>query len=76
MAKSQSFEKMMGDLETILGRLSDENTPLEESLKLYAEAADRIAACSAVLADAKVRVEEISEKIDRVRENDAGGKGQ
>ena len=61
--KKQSFEEMLEELDDIVAQLSDEQTPLETALKLYAEAAQKIAACSTVLEDAKVRVEEIGKKM-------------
>ncbi len=63
MKKKQSFEEMLEELDDIVAQLSDEQTPLETALKLYAEAAQKIAACSTVLEDAKVRVEEIGKKM-------------
>ena len=63
MKKKQSFEEMLEELDGIVAQLSDEQTPLETALKLYAEAAQKIAACSTVLEDAKVRVEEIGKKM-------------
>ena len=63
MKKKQSFEEMLEELDDIVAQLSDEQTPLETALKLYAEAAQKIAACSTVLEDGKVRVEEIGKKM-------------
>ena len=63
MKKKQSFEEMLEELDDIVAQLSDEQTPLETALKLYAEAAQKIAAFSTVLEDAKVRVEEIGKKM-------------
>lgn len=63
MKKTQSFEEMLDELNSIVDKLSDEETPLEESLNLYAQAAEKIAACRSVLANAKIRVEEIEQTI-------------
>ena len=63
MRKKQSFEEMVAELNSIVDKLSDEETPLEESLNLYAQAAEKIAACRTILNDAKLRVEEIEQTI-------------
>ncbi|MDD2993504.1 MAG: Exonuclease small subunit [Clostridiales bacterium] len=63
MKKKQSFEEMLNELNDTVDQLSDEETPLEDALNLYAGAAEKIAACSAVLQDAKVRVAEITKTI-------------
>ena len=63
MKKKQSFEEMVAELNSIVDKLSDEETPLEESLNLYAQAAEKIAACRTILNDAKLRVEEIEQTI-------------
>jgi exodeoxyribonuclease VII small subunit len=54
---------MLNELNDTVDQLSDEETPLEDALNLYAGAAEKIAACSAVLQDAKVRVAEITKTI-------------
>ena len=64
MKKKQSFEEMLEELDKIVAQLSDEQVPLETALDLYAQAAKKIAACSAVLEDAKVRVEEIGKTMN------------
>ena len=63
MKKQQSFEEMLEELNHPVDRLSDEDTPLEDALNLYAGAAEKIAACSAVLQNAKVRVAEITKTM-------------
>lgn len=73
MKKKQSFEEMLEELDQIVVQLSDEQTPLEKAIKLYAEAAGKIAACSAVLEDAKVRVEEIGKTMIAQKEQDVQG---
>jgi len=63
MKKKQSFEEMLEELNDTVDQLSDEETPLEDALNLYAGAAEKIAACSAVLQNAKVRVAEITKTM-------------
>ena len=61
--KKQSFEEMLAELEETIARLGDEDTPLEEALALYAKAAQKISACSRVLEEARVQVEEIGKTL-------------
>ncbi len=68
MKKKQSFEEMLDELNGMIARLSDDDTPLEEALKLYAQAAEKIAACSGVLEHAKVQIEEIGKTMEQQTE--------
>ncbi|MDL2325267.1 exodeoxyribonuclease VII small subunit [Ruminococcaceae bacterium OttesenSCG-928-A16] len=58
-----SFEQAMDELEKILDTIGDENTPLDKSIELYAQAAELINTCNTVLNNAQVKIQEISEKI-------------
>ena len=53
MKKNLTFESASKRLDEILQQLSDEETPLETSLKLYAEAAEMISYCSGILKNAQ-----------------------
>lgn len=68
MKKSQSFESNMAELEGLLNQLSDENTPLETAVALYAKAADKINACTKILQDAKLQVEQIELQLGQETE--------
>ena len=59
MKKNLTFENASKRLDEILQQLSDEETPLETSLKLYAEAAEMISNCSGILKNAQMKVVEI-----------------
>ena len=59
MKKGMTFEDASAQLEEILSALSDENTPLDESVKLYARAAEYIAFCDEALKKAQMKIEEI-----------------
>ncbi len=63
MKKGTTFESASAELEDILAELSDENTPLERSLALYAKAAELIAFCEETLQKAQVTVEEIDARL-------------
>ena len=55
MKKNLTFESASKRLDEILQQLSDEETPLETSLKLYAEAAEMISYCSGILKNAQMK---------------------
>lgn len=63
MKKGTTFESAGAELEAILAELSDEETPLERSLALYARAAELIAFCDETLKKAQVTVEEIDARF-------------
>ena len=46
MKQPKSFEEGMERLQSLLGQLQDESTPLADSVKLYAEAAGLIHYCN------------------------------
>ena len=68
MKKSQSFESNMAELEGLLNQISDESTPLETAVALYAKAADKINACTKILQDAKLQVEQIELQLGQETE--------
>ena len=59
MKQPKSFEEGMERLQSLLGQLQDESTPLADSVKLYAEAAGLIHYCNT----AKLQVEEIDASL-------------
>lgn len=56
-----SFETDLKRLEEITSRLKDENTGLEESLKLYEEASTLSKSLTKTLDSVKRRIEEVSQ---------------
>lgn len=68
--KPDSFEAVMQQLEEILEKISDESTPLEESIQLYAKAAEHIAQCDATLKDAQQRVDAIGASLEELGDTD------
>lgn len=62
--KQMSFEQASAELEEILARLADEDTPLGDALKLYARAAELVALCNKLLREAQLTVEEIGIKLE------------
>lgn len=63
------FEAAMQQLEDILEKMADDALPLEESIRLYARAAELIAQSNQTLEAAKVRVQEIDDSIARMKES-------
>ena len=63
MKKPKTYEEAILQLEQILGQISDESTPLEETLKLYAQAASIMEICNQKLTTAKLEIETINKKI-------------
>ena len=59
MRAPKSFEDGLARLQGSLDRLQSEETPLAESVKLYAEAAELIRYCNDTLNSAKLQMEEI-----------------
>ena len=63
MKQPKSFEEGMERLQSLLGQLQDESTPLADSVKLYAEAASLMQYCHTTLEKTSLQIEEISAKI-------------
>ena len=73
MAKKQDLhdvESTLTELESILKKLSSEDISLEESIGLYAKAADLIAVCNTDIAAAQLQIREIDEKLEQLRLDD------
>lgn len=65
-----SFETAMSELEDILGKLSDSDISLDESIELYSRAAELIKICNHKLSKATVRIQEIDDKIAEMGSGD------
>ena len=61
------FSSPEATVEEILDKLSSEETPLSESLSLYAQAAELIAFCDETLKQAQIQIDEIDAKLDARR---------
>ncbi len=59
MKKPKSFEEGAERLEQLLDKLSSPETPLDESVKLYSEAAGLLEYCTLTLEKARLQMEEI-----------------
>ncbi len=63
MKKPKNFEDGLARLEAILEKISDEDTPLNDALKSYGEAAELIAYCNETLDAARLQIEEIDAQL-------------
>lgn len=71
MKQPKSFEEGMERLQSLLGQLQDESTPLADSVKLYAEAAGLIHYCNTALDKAKLQIDEIDASLTQEVPHDA-----
>lgn len=65
MKQPKSFEEGMQRLQELLTILQDDTTPLAQSVKVYAEAANLIQYCKQTLDEAKLRIEEIDVQLSQ-----------
>lgn len=63
MRQPKSFEEGMQRLQELLNILQDDATPLAQSVKVYAEAANLISYCKQTLDNAKLQIEEIDVQL-------------
>lgn len=64
MKKKITFETASEELDQILRELSQEETTLDRSLKLYAQAAELVAFCNETLANAQMKIDEITDRLE------------
>ncbi len=70
MKQPKNFEDGIARLEVILDKIGDESTPLNDSLKLYAEAAELVAYCNGVLEKAQLQIEEVDARLQGSKEQE------
>lgn len=63
MKAPKTFEEGLSRLQGILDKLQSEDTPLADSVRLYAEAAELIRYCNDTLNTAKLQIEEIDASL-------------
>lgn len=63
MRQPKSFEEGMQRLQELLNILQDDATPLAQSVKVCAEAANLISYCKQTLDNAKLQIEEIDAQL-------------
>lgn len=64
MKKKITFETASEELDQILRELSQEETTLDRSLELYAQAAELVAFCNETLANAQMKIDEITDRLE------------
>ena len=64
MKKKITFETASEELHQILRELSQEETTLDRSLELYAQAAELVAFCNETLANAQMKIDEITDRLE------------
>lgn len=64
MKKKITFETASEELDQILHELSQEETTLDRSLELYAQAAELVAFCNETLANAQMKIDEITDRLE------------
>lgn len=70
MEKSIKFEKALAELELITEKLEDEQTPLDEALKLYEKGISLIAVCTEKLNNAEQKVILLQKSGDKIIQKD------
>lgn len=63
MKKPKTFEEGLQRLQDLLAQMQDEQTTLDQSVKLYAEAAQLIQYCNETLNSVKLQIEEIDSSL-------------
>lgn len=63
MKKPKTCEEGLQRLQDLLAQMQDEQTTLDQSVKLYAEAAQLIQYCNETLNSAKLQIEEIDSSL-------------
>jgi exodeoxyribonuclease VII small subunit len=58
---SKKFEEMLGDLREVVKKMEDPDTGLDESIALYERGAALIRECEKKLAEAELKVTEVTE---------------
>ena len=65
-----NFEVAMKELENILAKMSGDDISLDESIALYADAAQLVEQCSVHLREARERVGKIGVRLQELGESD------
>ncbi len=63
MNKELNFEEAMKELEVIVGKIENEETPLEEILELYERGSELSSYCHGILSKTQEKLESIQEQV-------------
>jgi exodeoxyribonuclease VII small subunit len=58
---TRKFEDMLGELKEVVKKMEDPDTGLDESIALYERGSDLIRECERKLAEAELKVTEVTE---------------
>ena len=68
MNKEKSFEDAMKELESIVKKIENEETPLEEILELYERGSELSTYCQGILARTQEKLETIQKQAEKSEE--------
>ena len=63
MKKSTSFEAKLSEIENIIFKLQSQDTPLEDSIKLYKQAVELLSECKDTLKNTELEIEKINSEL-------------
>jgi len=70
MATNIKFETALLELETVIAKLEDSNTPLDEALKLYEKGISLVRICNERLESAEQKIKILQSKDGEIVETD------
>ena len=70
MANNIKFETALSELETVIAKLEDSNTPLDEALKLYENGISLVRICNERLESAEQKIKILQSKDGEIVETD------
>ena len=70
MATNIKFETALTELETVIAKLEDSNTPLDEALKLYEKGISLVRICNERLEAAEQKIKILQSKDGQIVETD------
>ena len=73
MATNIKFETALSELETVIAKLEDSNTPLDEALKLYEKGISLVRICNERLESAEQKIKILQSKDGEIVETDFSG---
>lgn len=70
MNKKMTFEEANAKLEEIVNNMENKSLTLQESVEQYAQACELLAFCMKELENCKGQIEDINERIQRIKNGD------
>lgn len=64
MSQTQSFEKKLEQLTTVINQMEQTDVGLEQSLKLYEQGIKLTRECQKIIADAEAKIEQLMQQAD------------